>query len=221
MKEICCIISAGDVNTHLLTKMKSKYNYFIAADAGYEKAMEAGIIPALVVGDFDSLSQSSFSHTPEVNTTQIESNVPNFIQFPVDKDFSDTQLAIEEGRKLGYTQFEVYGALGGDRISHSIANLQTLCTMKKDNISVTLVGMKEKIYILHNEAITLTQPIHSTFSVFSLSDKCEGVTILGAKYPLGNATLTNAFPLGVSNQSKSEALHISVKKGFLLVVLEF
>lgn len=221
MKEICCIISAGDVNTHLLTKMKSKYNYFIAADAGYEKAMEAGIIPSLVVGDFDSLSQPPFSHTPEANTAQIESNVPKFIQFPVDKDFSDTHLAIEEGRKLGYTQFEVYGALGGDRISHSIANLQTLCTMKKDNISVTLVGMKEKIYILNNEAITLTPPIHSTFSVFSLSDKCEGVTILGAKYPLGNATLTNAFPLGVSNQSKSEALHISVGKGFLLVVLEF
>lgn len=221
MKKICCIISAGDVNTQLLAKKKSKYNYFIAADAGYEKALEAGITPSLVAGDFDSLSQ----HYQMLNTSTAPENstadIPAFVQFPVEKDFSDTHLAIEEGIKLGYTQFEVYGALGGDHFSHSIANLQTLCTMKQNDISVTLIGMKEIIYLLRNEAITLTPPIHSTFSVFSLSDKSDNVTILGAKYPLIDATLTNTFPLGVSNQSISEALRISVKEGLLLVVLEF
>ncbi len=217
MKEICCIISAGDVNTHLLTKKKSNYNYFIAADAGYEKALEAGIVPEIAAGDFDSVSQS-FS---DIATAYPQAGDTRFIKFPIEKDYSDTHLAIEEGIKLGYTQFEVYGALGGDRFSHSIANLQTLCAMKQKGVSVSLIGTKEMVVLLHNESITLTQPIHSTFSVFSLSDKSDGVTILGAKYPLGNATLTNAFPLGVSNQSISEALRISVKDGFLLVVLEF
>ena len=35
----CCIISAGDVNLTLLEKKKDGYDYFIAADAGYEKAI--------------------------------------------------------------------------------------------------------------------------------------------------------------------------------------
>lgn len=212
----CCIISAGDVNLTLLNEKKSEYDFFIAADAGYDKAIEAGIIPHLAVGDFDSISQSF----PYETATQLASR-PQFIRFPVDKDFSDTHLAIEEGMNQGYLHFDVYGALGGARFSHSLANIQTLCTMKQKGASVTLIGQKEKIVLLHNESLTLTQPMHSTFSVFSLSDVSTKVTVSGAKYPLDNATLANTFPLGLSNQSISESLRISVKDGFLLVILEF
>ena len=232
MEKICCIISAGDVNTKLLKKMKSKYNFFIAADLGYKKATEAGIIPPLVVGDFDSLGQHfsippadvhcpspvSFSSKP---AAALISATTEFIQFPPEKDYSDTHLAIEEGIKLGYTRFEVYGALGGDRFSHSLANLQMLCFMKSKDINVTLVGTKEIVYLLNQETLTLTPPVHSTFSVFAMSDNCTGVTINGAKYPLENATLTNTFPLGVSNLSTNETVNISVKEGFLLVIQEF
>lgn len=213
----CCIISAGDVNLTLLLKKKSEYNFFIAADAGYEKAISAYITPDIVVGDFDSLSQPLLVHTLESK----KRGAQQFIRFPVEKDYSDTHLAIEEGIKQGYTHFDVYGALGGDRFSHSIANLQTLCTMKSNGISVTLLGIKEEVFLLQNETLSLTPPIGSTFSVFSLSDRTKNVTIKGAKYPLENAMLTNAFPLGVSNQSTDDTIHISVGNGFLLVILEF
>lgn len=207
----CCIISAGDVNLTLLEKKKVEYDFFIAADGGYEKAILANITPNLVVGDFDSINQSLLQ-----TNTSIE-----FIRFPVEKDYSDTHLALEEGIKRGFTHFDVYGALGGERFSHSISNLQTLCTMKSKNISVTLVGTKEKVFLLHNETFSLMTPIGSCFSVFSLTDQSMGVTIKGAKYSLENAILTNSFPLGVSNQSTANTIHISVNDGFLLVILEF
>ena len=213
----CCIISAGDVNLTLLEKKKDTYDYFIAADAGYEKAIEANITPNLVVGDFDS-----FSQPPLIPTSNAEKNgAPQFIRFPIEKDYSDTHLALEEGFKQGYTNFDVYGALGGDRFSHSMANLQTLCTMKSNGISVTLLGTKEEVFLLQNETLSLTPPIGSSFSVFSLSDRTKNVTLKGAKYPLENATLTNSFPLGVSNQTTDDTIDISVGDGFLLVILEF
>lgn len=220
MKDICCIISAGDVNTTYLLNKKSEYHFFIAADAGYEKAKNTGIIPELAVGDFDSISQPLSQYTSSASSSNSMSDYPKFIQFPIEKDFSDTHLAIEEGIKLGYTHFHVYGALGGDRFSHSLANIQTLLFMKKKNVSVTLIGMHETIYLLHKETLQLTPPMHSTFSIFSLSDLCTGVTIEGGKYPLRDATLTNDFPLGISNESLNSMISISVDDGFLLVILE-
>lgn len=213
----CCIISAGDVNLALLKKRKDEYSFFIAADAGFEKVILADIIPNIVVGDFDSISQFPIIDKPSTTSDTL----PKVIQFPIEKDYSDTHLAIEEGIKQGFTHFDVYGALGGDRFSHSLANLQTLCTMKSKGISVTLIGMKESVYILKNETLTLSPPIGCNFSVFSLSDESKHVTINGAKYSLENATLTNLFPLGVSNQSTDKEIQISVKNGFLLVILEF
>lgn len=216
MNKTCCIISAGDVNLSLLEKKKNGYDFFIAADAGYEKAKEAGIVPGLIVGDFDSLSQEC----SDALLHALKKGNSDIIKFPIEKDYSDTHLAIEEGIKSGYTDFDVYGALGGDRFSHSLANIQTLCTMKQRNISVRLIGMKETLYLLENETLSLTLPKQSSFSVFALSDECQKVTINGGKYALKDAVLTNTFPLGVSNESLSETVSISVKKGYLLVILE-
>lgn len=210
MKKLCCIISAGDVNLPLLKANKFKYDFFIAADRGYEKALEADITPSLLVGDFDSISQ--FPATTDGNV--------NVIRHPVEKDYSDTHLALEEGIKLGYTDFHIYGALGGDRFSHSLSNIQTLCTMKSKNISATIIGMQEQLYLLENENITLSPPIGSSFSVFSLSDTAMGVSIEGAKYHLDDATLTNTHPVGLSNESVENLITISVRRGYLLVVLE-
>lgn len=214
MDKICCIISGGDINRTLLQENKTKYDCFIAADSGFEKAISSGIHPSVLVGDFDSISQSSF-HTVAGNPDKLK-----IVPYPVDKDFSDTHLAIEEGIKLGYTHFHVYGALGGDRFSHSVSNLQTLCFMKKKGIHVTLIGEKEIIHLIENETLTLAPPLHSTFSVFSLSEETKGVTITGAKYPLNNATLTNTNPLGLSNQSNEKEISISAGNGQLLVILE-
>lgn len=216
MEKICCIISAGDVNTTLLREKKSEYDFFIAADLGFEKAKQSGIFPYMLVGDFDSIGHSLCNPLPH-NQNNKEIQV---IQFPIEKDYSDTYLAIEEGIKLGYTNFHIYGALGGDRFSHSIANLQTLCAMKSKGVTITLIGTNEIVYLLENEPLTLTPPLGSTFSIFSLSDKATGVTITGAKYPLEDATLTSTFPLGVSNHSTSTEISISVKEGYLLVILE-
>lgn len=209
MEKICCIISAGDVNLPLLKEKKSEYDFFIAADQGYEKAKNADIVPSVLIGDFDSLGQIP-------NTT----DVTQILQYPIEKDYSDTHLALEEGIKLGYTHFHIYGALGGDRFSHSIANLQTLCTMKSKGISITLMGKKEQVYLLTNETLVLTPPPGSSFSIFSLSNISTEVTITGAKYPLKKATLTNSMPLGLSNQSTDTLLTVSVNKGHLLVILE-
>ena len=41
-------------------------------------------------------------------------------------------------------------------------------------------------------------------SVFALTDRVEGVMIRGSKYDVEDAELTNAFPLGVGNDFKTD-----------------
>ena len=55
-------------------------------------------------------------------------------------------------------------------------------------------------------------------SVFALSDACRGVSIHGAKYALEDGTLSNAFPLGVSNEFAAPEAVIEVREGALLVI---
>ena len=168
------------------------------------------------MGDFDSLSPALHSRL----SAPTQADTPRFIQFPKDKDYSDTYLALEEGLKRHFDEFDIYGALGGDRFSHSLANIQTLCALKNKKVNATIIGKNEILYLLQNETLTLTLPPMTTFSVFSLSKESKGVTITGAKYNLENATLTNDFPLGLSNKTIGENTSITTGKGYLLVIIE-
>ncbi len=223
MKKICCIISAGDVNYPLLKEKKTEYDYFIAADQGYEKAKACNIQIDLLVGDFDSISQTEFSNCYHGQNQEPKPSYSTSMQikrFPIEKDYSDTHLAIEEGIALGYTCFHIYGALGGDRLSHTIANLQTMYGMQSKGIEIILMGTKEIVYMISNSSFILSLPKKTSFSLFALNNKATGVSIQGAKYTLENQTLTNDFPLGVSNESLESNIVVSVENGCLLLIVE-
>ena len=141
------------------------------------------------------------------------------MRLPVEKDVTDTMQAVLIGAEHGYKSFYIYGAFGGTRIDHSIANVQMLHTMEER-------GLKGILY--HGSTIITTQSaadglcyypwFEGDFSVFSLTDKCEGVTIRGCKYNVDDITLQNSFPLGVSNCIVDDNAEISVKTGLLLIV---
>ena len=57
-----------------------------------------------------------------------------------------------------------------------------------------------------------------SLSVISISDKCTGVDIKGAKYNLTDSELSNRMPLGISNEWASDEVTVSIKNGILMVV---
>ena len=177
-------------------------DFVIAADGGQKALARMGITPQLVVGDFDS------SEAPK--------NIP-FVRHPVEKDDTDASLAIREGARRGYRTFALYGCVGG-RIDHTLGAIQTALGAKKQGYSVFLVGEGTVGTVLMNESFDFTPT--GTVSVFALSERAEGVTLEGLKYPLENATLTNDFPLGVSNEGDGSRATVSVERGALYVLWE-
>jgi thiamine pyrophosphokinase len=58
------------------------------------------------------------------------------------------------------------------------------------------------------------------FSVYSYAERSVGVDIIGAKYPLTDASMTQSFPIGTSNEFMGTLpVTVSVKRGRLLIIL--
>lgn len=178
----------------------------IAADGGLAHLERRRLTPHLIVGDFDSLGR-----VPEGD---------NIIRHPVEKDDTDTMLAIKTGLARGYRQFVLYGCLGG-RLDHTYANLQALSYLADHDASGWLLGQGMAATVIRNSRLDFAPGHQGTISVFCPNGEARGVDLVGLYYPLQDAVLTSSFPLGVSNQFTETAASVAVKEGSLLVMWEF
>ncbi|MEG0614491.1 MAG: thiamine diphosphokinase [Oscillospiraceae bacterium] len=202
--KICYIFAGAEIENY--DKIAIEKNlYIICADGGYLHAKHLGIIPNVVLGDFDTID------------CQIDSRC-EVIKYPAEKDDTDSMLAIKLALKKGFDQIEIYGAVGG-RLDHTFANIQAFAYIKQNGANATIYGDNEEIKLIQNEKITIKKHHDYYLSIFSFSEKCEGITEIGVKYPLNNAVITNYFPLGVSNEIIEENAEIEVVSGTLLIIL--
>lgn len=196
----CVLFCAGEFDRLLLPMTGNEY--VIAADGGYKHTDRLGLVPDCILGDFDSLG-----YVPE------GANV-----FPVEKDDTDTMLALRKGLEEGCKEFLIYGGLDGPRIDHSIANFQSLMYLSQRGAQGYLIGKTTIATVITDSAITLPACEDGIVSVFCMGAEAKGVTIEGLQYPLQNGCLEPGFPLGVSNHFVGNAARISVSQGSLLVL---
>lgn len=184
----------------------------IALDGGLVFCAENGIIADYIIGDFDSLlceKQSLLEKYPQERVMRL----------PCEKDDTDMLAAIKFAMEKGISDFVIYGGLGG-RLSHTIANIQCLMYLKERGCTGILVGKNTRVFLLKNETVTFDKGHAGYISVFSYSEKAEGVTLKGLKYELEDAELKADFPLGVSNEFTGKEAQVSVREGVLLLVME-
>lgn len=197
----CVIIAGGDLHGEVNVPEDA---LLICADCGYRHAEKLGLHPDVLMGDFDSYTASLPEHC-------------EILRHPAEKDETDTMLAVWYGRDRGCTEFHIYGAFGGARLDHSIANLQMLHHMAEQGLHGTLYDGGTAVTV--QTAGTGCYPRTKGYlSLFSLTDECTGLTVTGVKYPLEQGRLTNAFPLGVSNEILAENAEITLESGVLLIV---
>ena len=202
----CLILCAGELPEAAWKKAQNqRFALVIAADGGWMHARRLNIRPDLILGDFDS------SPSPDWEGVPVKTFLPQ-------KDDTDTMLAVKEGLSRGCGEFWILGGMGG-RFDHTVANLQALEYLAVRGCSGWLLDGRHSVTVLRGGSLTLTRPQSGYLSVFSLSDRSEGVSLRGVEYPLENGVLERSFPLGVSNHIVAEQAEISVASGTLLIVL--
>lgn len=201
---ICYVVGAMSLSL-ALRPSPAPGDYVIAADRGYDSLMAYGVIPDLVVGDFDSLG-----YTPDH---------PNVMQLPAEKDDTDMVFALRRGLELGYRRFVLLGGVGG-RLEHTLGNLQLLDWLTTQGAIGFLAGEKTVVTALRDNSLTFPASMSGHLSVFCNSGIAEGVTLRNLKYPLTDYIMSGSFPIGVSNEFTGTSACVSVKKGSLLLLWE-
>lgn len=214
MVKRCVIIGAGDLTLSQIP-VKEK-DYVIAADGGFAYCRFLGIEPDLVIGDLDSLSEDEAEALQKIR----KKNPDSVMILPCEKDETDMLAAIHAGLAEGCLEFHIYGGQGG-RLDHTLANIQCLVYLKECGATGYLVDGTGMILVVKDETVSFKKETEGMLSLFSLCEKCEGVTIENMKYNLKDYTMVNSFPVGISNEFIGEAASITVKKGSAVIILSW
>ncbi len=155
---------------------------FIAADSGAATALQYGCTPRIVVGDFDSLDQLLLEDLGKRGS--------EIRRAAVEKDETDTELAVQVAIDEGATRITLVGALGGARFDHTMANILLLAGF--EGVPITLVDGPSMCWLVRG----------------------PGSSAIALK----GETLSFGKPRGVSNVLIEEHAEVSVEGGVLLVI---
>ena len=212
-KKVCYIAGAGELYAPL-SFVPSEVDYVIAADGGLKYLEKAGIRADLLIGDMDSVDMSGGEMQP------VLTHPPSAVKkLPVKKDETDMYAAIQHGLGMGYKTFVIYGGTGGV-LRHTIANIQCLKMLAKNGCRGYLIGKSEVLTAIHNDSIEFQCAQTGYLSVFSLGEKTVGITLKDVKFPLNSYTMSDIYPIGVSNEFIGKPATVSVKEGTLLLVYD-
>jgi thiamine pyrophosphokinase len=189
----------------------------VGADGGASTAVALGLRPGLVVGDADSLPPDDLARLREAGVA-VELS-------PVEKDETDTELAIAAAVRRGATVISILGALGGRRVDHALANVALLAHPAWSGIDVSIVDPSARIRIVAAPApdgsparLALEGRVGDIVSLVPLGQDAEGVTTAGLRYPLADETLAFGPARGVSNVRTAARASVTLRRGRLLVV---
>ncbi|MDO5328541.1 MAG: thiamine diphosphokinase [Coriobacteriia bacterium] len=206
--KIYALVGASEFNDqHFLANYNNNAFYkVIAIDAGFEHLKKINVVPDIAIGDFDSLG-----YVPEGDF--------RVMQYPVDKDKTDLELAIEEAISDKPQCIMIYGILG-KRLDHEISAIQMLSRVADFRIGVFAIGLEQSAVVINGPSEFGLKAVGNdkTLSIFALTDVVGGLDSKGLKWPYVNTTLSSVMSLGISNEIIENDMKIKVQHGKILIV---
>lgn len=234
------IVSGGDIQSdfalYFLKKNIEKAGRenirLIAADRGLEFFLDYLILPDVVIGDFDSLSEDGknflemqnedipYGGMLEWKLQKGEGKVVEVVRLRPEKDDSDTQSAMNYAIQNGAKEIVILGVTG-NRVDHLMANFGLLILAQKQDTEVALADRYNYMKLIPSGTILKkTEQFGKYVSFFPLGGDVTGLTLEGFKYPLDKYHLTTADSgLTVSNEISEEYAKVTYESGTLLMIM--
>ena len=202
----CVIISGSpECDVRLIREQALSCDLLICADRGYSHAKRAGVVPDIVIGDFDSCGDEICGgiETVKLNT---------------DKDFTDTLVCAGKALESGCKDITILSSTGG-RLDHTLANFYLLSYINSRGGRGVLLSARERIELLPKGKYWFDDLKGLTFSLFPFGCESAVLSVKGARYELDNYTLKSEVPIGVSNVFSSEQCEINVSSGAVIIII--
>jgi thiamine pyrophosphokinase len=182
----------------------------IAADGGARHAAALGRGIDLWVGDGDSIGEDELA-------ALARAGVP-IRRSPVDKDESDTELALLAALDAGARRVTICGALGGARIDHELANVWLLGHPRLAGCDVRLLDAAVRIRLVGPGRADLGGRIGDLVSLLPFAGDAAGLATEGLRYPLRDESLRSGPSRGLSNVRVAKHASLDVGSGRILLV---
>jgi thiamine pyrophosphokinase len=180
----------------------------IAVDGGSRHCQDLEIIPNVLIGDLDSVTETLLK--------EWESSGVKVISFPTDKDQTDLELALLYAQTQNPDEILVYGGVGG-RLDMTFGNLMLL-NHPELVTKTTFIRGSEKVYLLKaGDTLTLEGAFGDIVSLISLSFGQTQITTQGLEFALSEENLPFGYSRGISNRMISDRAEIQLGDGLLII----
>jgi thiamine pyrophosphokinase len=179
----------------------------LAADGALDHALAAGLTPAGLVGDLDSISPEGLAWAQQHAT---------ITQHDPDKDHTDTELALQVAADFAPQRLILLSG-GGDRLDHSLAAVGALGHPSLTSIpEIDGWWGDQRFHVIHGPGkLTLELEPGAVVSLLATHGPAGGVFAAGVRWPLDDAELGPLVGHGVSNEVVDEHVEIRVHRGVL------
>src|SRR3954451_2130 len=210
MSQVVVVIGGGPLSPRVASDVEADA-VVIAADSGLDHAVAAALRPSVLVGDLDSISAHgkmwAYAHELEID------------EYPLDKDSTDTELALLRASRTDGDSLLVFGG-AGERFDHALGTIAALGMPALSTFdSIRLLLDEALVYVLHaGKSVSIDLPADTLFSLLALHGPCRGVDVTGARWPLTDAALDPHSTRGLSNETTG-LLNVAVTDGILTLVV--
>lgn len=203
------VFANGEIRgTDRLRTLPVEKSMLIAADGGLLHMRSLGLWPDLLIGDLDSV-------TPR-DIAAVKEHGGEIMQYPVDKDETDLQLAINIALEKGCDEIIIAAALGG-RLDQTLGNLFLLSRPDLKNVSIRLDDGREEVFLIHS-AVEIKGKTGDNISLLPLDGAAFDVKTEELKYPLNYEKLHPYETRGISNVMLSNHARVSLSRGILICI---
>jgi len=200
------VIGGTGLSPRILQECFGEAEFIVAADSGLDSCAAAGVVPDLVVGDMDSLSDPALLKRFPPDRVMV---------FPRDKDETDTEIGMRILLERGWRHVTIAGGAGG-RIDHLLG---IAALFEREPAPARWITEGEDITLVTGEA-----EFHgwagSTVSIFPVGERAAALRSEGLKWPLDGLEFRRGFG-GISNVATADRVLVGVGIGKLLVVHSF
>lgn len=213
MRKTGCIFVNGDLKDRNFYKdIIGSCEIVVAADGAANSLIDIEITPDIIIGDMDSIDEKVYSYYEKKNVSML--------RYPVKKDKTDTELAIDELAERGYKDALMMGFSGG-RIDHMLGNLGMCIYADSIGIDLTLRDESTAIFLAQKGKTVIKAAKKSTISFISYGGPVQIKKLTGFEYPLEDYCLMPGSTRCISNAAKQDDPIVEIEYGSALVIINF
>lgn len=208
MKNRVIIVCNGVLYDALIGEITS-YDYVIGVDRAAYWLLTHGVTPQLAIGDFDSTNPRELS--------RIRKSVSDTRVYHPEKDFTDTELAVQVAIERHPSEIVILGGWG-TRMDHTLATMSLLEQGLQHNIPMSCRNETNHIQLISRGRTIVKKRGGFTYISLLPYSATITVTLRGLKYQLTRSTIRRGQTVCISNEFLTDIATISVQAGTALLI---